>query len=373
MSGRWRRILVACLAIAAAGIAAVLAGAMLAGALQPSVVATIVDTSLPAEEQASLAQRGRYIAAAADCAACHTAPDGAPWAGGVAFPLPFGVLYSTNISPDPATGIGGWTRAEFHRALRDGVAPHGRQLYPAMPYVSYRQLTEADVDALYAYLLTREPIRQANRDPSLPFGYVRPLLRFWNLLHLPRRGGGDDTAQPAEWNRGRYLVDALGHCGECHTPRDVTLGMIAARYLQGSVIDGMEAPDITPAGLARLGFGRDALARTLRAGSGPQGVMNFAMYDVVHNSTRHLTEPDAAAMAGYLAGARTPLPSPVPHASDPGPDGRRVYVTMCSGCHGLDGEGVPHTAPPMRGNAELRYATAHNLLAIIIDGLCAVA
>jgi len=143
----------------------------------------------------------------------------------------------------------------------------------------------------------------------------------------------------------------------------------AARYLQGSVIDGMEAPDITAAGLARLGFGRDALARTLRAGSGPQGVMNFAMYDVVHNSTRHLTEPDAAAMAGYLAGARTPLPSPVPHASDPGPDGRRVYVTMCSGCHGLDGEGVPHTAPPMRGNAELRYATAHNLLAIIIDGL----
>jgi mono/diheme cytochrome c family protein len=239
-----------------------------------------------------------------------------------------------------------------------------------MPYVSYRQLSADDTDAIHAWLMSRPPIRQQNRDNSLPFDYVRPTLAFWNLLNLPSRGFLPDAARPADWNRGKYLVDALGHCGECHTPRDVTLGMIPSRYLQGTEIEGVDAPDVTPAGLARMGFDGAALARYLRAGTGPQGVMNFSMYEVVHNSTRHLTAEDAAAMATYLMSSRPAAPSStMPMPAAPPPEGRQTYLQLCSACHGVEGEGIPHVAPPMRTNASLRLASPRNLLAVVAAGL----
>jgi len=367
--------------LALAGV--VLAGgavAVVLGAFEHSVVGAAVDAPLTPEEIAALAPRGRYLAAAADCAACHTAPGGAPWAGGLAFQMPFGTLYATNISPDPETGIGGWTRAEFHRAVRDGVGKGGRHLYPAMPYVSYRQLTEADVDALYAFLMTRPPMPVANRTDSFPFPYVRPAMAFWNLLNLPSKTFADDPAASPQVNRGRYLVDALGHCGECHTPRDLTMATIPGRYLEGNVIEGVEAPDITAAGLAALGFTTDGLARFMRAGLGPQGVMSFAMYEVVHHSTQHLTDTDADAMAAYLAGTAPPAAgngttvaaaaaAPSQPAAGTAMPGRQTYVELCAACHGVDGEGIPHVAPAMRGNAALRLPTARNLLVATLRGL----
>lgn len=369
-----RRIaLVAAVIIVVAGAGAL---AVMLGLFERSVVEASVDKPLTAEEMKALVERGRYLARAADCAACHTVEGGAPLAGGRAFPMPFGTLCATNITPDPETGIGRWTRAEFHRALRDGIAPGGRRLYPAMPYVSYRQLTAADTDAIYAYLMSRPPIREANHANSFPFDYVRPTLAFWNLLNLPSGGFTPQSAQSVAWNRGKYLVDALGHCGECHTPRDVTLGTIPSRYLQGALIEDVDAPDVTPAGLARMGFAAASLAHYLRAGMGPQGVMNFSMYDVVHNSTRYLTADDAAAMADYLMSSRppasTPTPAPTPAATAPPaapPAGRQTYVQLCSACHGLDGEGIPHVAPPMRTNASLRLASPRNLLVVVGAGL----
>ena len=343
----------------------------MAGLFSTSVVDASSKTPLTAEQMKGLVERGRYLVRAADCAACHTADGGAPLAGGRPFPMPFGTLYATNITPDPETGIGRWSRAQFQRALRDGTAPRGH-LYPAMPYVSYRQLTAADTDAIYAYVMSRPPIRQENRANSFPFDYVRPTLAFWNLLNLPAQGFVPDTARPADWNRGKYLVDALGHCGECHTPRDLTLGMIRQRYLEGTRIEQVDAPDVTPAGLRRMGFDAAALARYMPAGTGPQGVMNFSMYDVVHNSTRWLTPDDAAAMAAYLMGSRPVASSVVASlasASAPPAAGRQTYLQLCSACHGVDGEGIVHVAPPMRTNASLRLSSPLNLLVVIAGGL----
>ncbi|MBL6653652.1 MAG: cytochrome c [Reyranella sp.] len=365
---RWRRLVLAAAALVFIGAVGVLA--VMAGLFSTSVVDASTRRPLSAEQMKDLVARGQYLARAADCAACHTAPDGAPLAGGRAFPMPFGTLYATNITPDPETGIGRWSRAEFQRALRDGVAPRGH-LYPAMPYVSYRQLTAADTDAIYAWLMSRPPIRQANRANSFPFDYVRPTLAFWNLLNLPAAGFVPDASKPADWNRGRYLIDALGHCGECHTPRDVTLGMIPQRYLQGTRIENVDAPDVTPAGLTRMGFDAASLARYMPAGMGPQGVMNFSMYDVVHNSTRWLSTDDAAAMAAYLTSSRRMVvasfasvaPAAVP------PAGRQTYLQLCSACHGAEGEGIPHVAPPMKTNASLRVASPRNLLVAVTGGL----
>lgn len=362
------------------GLVAAGALAVMAGLFETSVVEADVRTPLTAEQMKGLVERGRYLARAADCAACHTAEGGAPLAGGRAFAMPFGTLYATNITPDQETGIGRWTRADFHRAVRDGVAARGH-LYPAMPYASYRQLSASDSDAIYAYLMSQPPIRQDNRANSFPFDYVRPTLAFWNLLNLPSRGFVPEASRPAEWNRGRYLVDALGHCGECHTPRDVTLGMIRSRYLRGTRIEEVDAPDVTTAGLARQGFDAESLAHYLTAGMGPQGVMNFSMYDVVHNSTRYLTADDAAAMAAYLMGTRPKPPSikatastattaaTAPTAAAQPTAGRQIYVQLCSACHGVEGEGIAHVAPPMRTNASLRVPSARNLLVVVTAGL----
>ncbi|MFO1161373.1 MAG: cytochrome c [Reyranellaceae bacterium] len=364
----WRRFFLV-VAIGAA-VAALGSIAVMAGLLETSVVEASTAKPLTPDEMTALIERGRYVTRAADCVPCHTAEGGAVLAGGRPFPMPFGTLHSTNITPDPDTGIGRWSRAEFQRAVRDGISPRGHRLYPAMPYVSYRQLTSADTDAIYAYLMSRPPIRRANSANTFPFDYVRPTLAFWNLLNLPSGGFAPTASQSAAWNRGKYLVDALGHCGECHTPRDFTLGMIPSRYLRGALIEDVDAPDVTPAGLARMGFEAASLARYLPAGMGPQGVMNFSMYEVAHNSTRYLTPEDAVAMAAYLMSSRS-MPMPAPPAASPATPsaGRQTYVQLCSGCHGLDGEGIPHVAPAMRTNASLRLTSPRNLLVAVASGL----
>jgi mono/diheme cytochrome c family protein len=368
MQTRARRILLGFAAIFAVG-----ALAIFLGLFEHSVVSPATDQPMTSAEMAALVSRGRYLTAAADCAACHNASGGAPWAGGQAFALPFGILYSTNISPDPETGIGGWSRADFQHAMRDGIGKSGRHLFPAMPYVSYRQMSEGDVDAIYAFLMTRQPIHTATPADSFPLPYIRQTMTFWNLVNLPDRGFIADASKSPEWNHGRYLVDALGHCGECHTPRDITMGMIASRYLRGAVIEDVDAPDITLAGLARLGFDRDSLVQFMRAGLGPQGVMTFSMHDVVQHSTRYLTQADAEAMAAYLIGnppAQTVQPAALTSQADGDMTaGRTTYVAVCAGCHGVDGEGIPHMAPAMRTNATLRLPTAHNLLLVLTQGL----
>ena len=193
---------------------------------------------------AALIEAGRYLAAAGDCVSCHTQPDGQPFAGGVAIDTPFGVIFSANITPDPGSGIGSWSEPQFARALREGIAADGRHLYPAFPYTAYSKITDQDVHAIYAYLRSLKPVRYtppANR-LLFPFG-LRSLLAVWNLLFFEAGRYAPDDSKSAQWNRGAYLVQALGHCGACHTPHNA-LG--AERHPPGVVqaeIDGLGGGD----------------------------------------------------------------------------------------------------------------------------------
>ena len=359
-------------------IGGAVAGSVFFGAFETSVVSSAVETPMPPAEAKRLSERGAYLATAADCYACHTVQGGAPWAGGLPFETPFGTLYATNISPDKEFGIGSWTRAEFHRAVRDGVGKGGRRLYPAMPYASYRQMSEADVDAIYAYLTTREPIRVANRENGLPFPFnIRQSLTFWNLVNLRRDGFVADPSRSETWNRGRYLVDGAGHCGECHTPRNLLQGMRSDAYLTGAVIEGVEAPDITKDGLTRMGFDPATLARFMKSGISMQGSMTHQMFEVVHFSTQYWTQDDLRALSAYLfdldAMPDTSTPPPAPRPVEVAPAvaaaGRATYLNLCAGCHGAEGQGIPHVAVPLATNASLRLASPRNFVRSVLQGL----
>lgn len=367
------------LSIATAIVAglAVFAG-MLLGAFDTSVVTKDVAKPLTADEMKRLAERGAYVAKVADCYACHTAKGGAPWAGGMPFEAPFGTLYATNISPDKEFGIGNWVREDFHRAVRDGVGKRETHLYPAMPYTSYRQMTEDDVDAVFTYLMTREPMRVENPRNKLPFPFnIRSSLAFWNLANLRRDGFAPDPKRSEFWNRGRYIVDALAHCGECHTPRNLMQGMKQAAYLKGAVIEGVEAPDITKEGLTRMGFDPLTLARFMKTGLSAQGSMTNQMFEVVHFSTQYMRDDDLNAMAAYLFDIdRMPETLPVARALAPVDVPERVvdaaratYVNLCSGCHGADGQGIPHVAVPLSTNASLKLASPRNLIHAVLHGI----
>lgn len=348
------------------------------GAFQSSVVGSEVAEPLSPDERKVLAERGAYVATAADCYACHTAPGGAPWAGGLPIETPFGTIYATNISPDKEHGIGEWTRAEFHRAMRDGVGKHGAPLYPAMPYVSYRKMTPADVDAVYAYLMSREPMPVADKTNELTFPFnMRRLLRFWNLLNLPGDTFQARDDRSEQWNRGHYVVDALGHCGECHTPRNAMMGMKDSAYLQGAVLEGMEAPDITREGLLRMGFDAPSLAHFMQTGVSAQGGMTGDMFEVVHFSTQYMRQEDLDAMAAYLfdvddiaaAEGPPPQPEPVEVSAEIAASARGTYLNLCSGCHGASGEGIPHVAVPMTTNITLRLEDPRNFLQTVLHGI----
>ena len=328
----------------------------------------------PAQKvQASAQQlaRGRYLADAADCAACHTAPGGAPFAGGVPLASPFGTIHGTNITPDPEHGIGRYTADDFHHALTRGEARDGHQLYPAMPYVSYRDIARADSDAIYAYLMHQPAVAQANRKNGVSFPFnIRSGIALWNLAFA----GAD--AQPASqgaspaWQRGRYLVDTLGHCGECHSPRGWAGQLKRAQALAGNTELGrFAAPDITPQGLAGRGWNAAQLRGYLATGLNAHAVASDEMLTVVNLSTSRLSKADLDAMTVYLLGDTPPPAQAMVAAANVPQGGRGHYLNLCSGCHGRDREGVPHVAPGLRDNSSVRDRDPHNLLVAILDGL----
>jgi mono/diheme cytochrome c family protein len=351
-----------------------------------NTAATLVASpaSTPADLQRAAADqlaRGRYLVKAADCAACHTAADGAPFAGGVKLASPFGTFYGTNITADKDHGIGKWSSTDFYKALHDGVTPHG-QLYPAMPYTSYRQLSRADTDAMYAWLTAQKPAAVANHEPELSFPFnMRFGVRFWNMMFLtdtlPDASKGQSTTgtsfgASADWNRGRYLANALGHCAECHTPRGKFGQLDNKLPLSGGTLGRMIAPDITPHGLAARGWTAADLQTFFATGIAPQGSAYSEMYPVVHLSSQYLSHDDLRAMTTYLLGDVPPPPAPLQSVSADAAQlaaGRNVYLAVCAGCHGRDGEGKPHVAVPMHGNSTVRQADPHNLIATMLDGI----
>jgi mono/diheme cytochrome c family protein len=317
--------------------------------------------------------RGRYLARAADCAACHTAPGGAAMAGGGLLETDFGRIYGSNITPDPEHGIGRWSSDDFYKAMHDGASPGLHPLYPVMPYTSYRAMPRADVDAIYAYLMQLPPIRQPNRAPDLRFPYnVRIGLFFWKLLFLKDELPAASAGQSAQWLRGRYVGQVLGHCAECHTPRGALGQMRTDEQMKGAPLGRWIAPDITPQGLAARGWSRDDLASFLKTGLAPQGSAYAEMHAVVSLSTQHLTDDDLQATVRFLTGDQVLAPQPAREdgaAAGRLAAGHQTYLNACAGCHGREGEGRPHVAVAMAGNSTLRQADPKNLLVSMLSGL----
>jgi mono/diheme cytochrome c family protein len=328
--------------------------------------------SAPAANHQAMVERGRYLAKAGDCAACHTAPSGATYAGGVELASPYGKFYGTNITPDKEHGIGSWSRDDFYKALHDGKAA-GKQLYPAMPYTSYRGLSRDDSDALYAYFMQLKPVAVANRAPDLKFPYnLRFGMGIWNAMFLEDQLADASSGSSAEWQRGRYLVNTLGHCAECHTPRGALGQLDLSRTLSGNRMARIGATDITPAGLSAAGWTPQDMQAFLSTGVALQGSATGEMFEVVHLSTSQMTQADVKAMTTYLFGDRPLAPQALKPAGLAGADidaGRRTYLALCAGCHGVEGGGKPHVAVAMNGNTSLRNANPHNLVAVTLDGI----
>lgn len=356
--------------------------AILFGAFRSTSVAPNVATPLSADQMQELIPRGRELAMAGDCFGCHSQAQGPKAAGGVAIGTPFGTLYSTNITPDPTYGIGKYTRADFHRALRDGLAPGDRNLYPAMPYIFTHITTPDDLDALYAYFMSIPPIAVENQSNGGVFALpVRPFMNFWNLLNFPNREVPENPERSAQWLRGAYLVQGLGHCASCHTPQNFMMGVDFARDLQGGEINGWAIPNITASALAKHGFDVATLTEYLSTGVAPQGTSFADMHTVTHFSTSAMEANDVQAIATYLLtgpdgkiAAPASPPAPLAEAEHPAPDsdmaiGRRTYLAACAGCHGSQGEGIPNVAPAMYGNAILAMDSAQDLIRVVLNGV----
>ena len=319
-------------------------------------------------------ERGRYIAVAADCVACHSNPkSGKPFSGGYALETPFGTLLSSNITSDPETGIGRWTEAEFTRALREGLGKDGQHLYPAMPYTSYTKMSDQDVHDLWLYMKTVPPVRNAVVTNQLPFPFnIRALLMGWNLLFFEQKRFQPRADKSAAWNRGAYLSDALAHCGACHTPKNILGGDKSSEAYQGEVLQSWYAPDITPSKTGGIGdWSKDDIVQYLKIGSNRMAVASGPMAEAVTNSTQHLTDADLAAIADYL---QTLPPGPAteaPRTAVTGAvmaQGKRVFDAQCKACHASDGTGIRHITPSFPGNTAIQSNEVAGIVRTVLAG-----
>jgi mono/diheme cytochrome c family protein len=323
--------------------------------------------------------RGEYLARAGDCIACHTAPDGRTFSGGRAMPTPFGTLYSSNITPDPQTGIGKWSSDDFYKTMHSGRFPDGGLLYPAMPFASYTKVTRADSDAIFAYLKSIPPVNQKNREHDLRFPYDnRQLILGWRTLFFNEGEFKNDPNKSAEWNRGAYLVEGLGHCGMCHSPINALGGTSQSDAFKGGLIpmQNWYAPSLTSNREAGLGdWSIKDITDLLQTGVSARGVVYGPMAEVVHNSLQYLTDEDARAMAAYLKGIAEGASSAAPVSTLPNTEssllislGRTVYDKNCASCHGAQGEGKPPHWPPLANNQSIEMESAVNPIRMVLNG-----
>jgi mono/diheme cytochrome c family protein len=324
-------------------------------------------------------ERGRYLAVAGDCASCHTAPgSGQPFAGGRPIQTPFGVVVGANITPDRETGIGAWSDELFVRALRDGSGHGGELLYPAMPYPYYTKVTERDALAIRAYLNTVRPVRNRVIANLLPFPFdVREGVTAWNALYFKSGEFKPDAAKSAEWNRGAYLVEGLGHCGACHTPKTTLGGDDTAHALQGYALQGWFAPNITNDNERGLGGWSVAdIVSYLKTGHNPSTASTGIMAEEITLSSSQMTDADLAAIATYLKSLPGETGAAAAAASAPEPAmaaGGAIYADECSACHGLDGKGVPYLFPSLTGSPNVRSVDPASLIRVVLEGARSVA
>jgi alcohol dehydrogenase (quinone), cytochrome c subunit len=382
MPAHWLRGVTISRAIIFLGLILLCAG----GAFVYLVVARIPESTLRADEGVGPPRSGdEYVALEADCVACHSIPGGKAFAGGLKMGSPLGAIYSTNITPDPETGIGRYSLVDFDRAVRRGIAKDGHRLYPAMPYPSYVKLTDADVVALYRFFMRQvRPVHQTNLKNEIPtlLSFRWPLA-IWNFFFAP---SGSYVAKPehdAAWNRGAYLVQSLGHCGACHTPRGIAiqekaLDESSSNYLAGAELDGWYAPGLRGNMLTGLGTWSNAdVVDFLKHGHNRIGTAFGSMTEAVNNSTSYLSDSDLGAIANYLKSLpatsteravvydnvttmalRKPTTQP----------GGAVYAGSCASCHGFDGKGFTPYMPALADNPVVFDRDPSSLINLMLNG-----
>jgi mono/diheme cytochrome c family protein len=364
-----------------AGGAAVIAGIIAAGLLWQNGDASADDVANnqtltsqpPAATDAAAVARGRYVAIAGDCVACHTAPGSKEaFAGGYSISTPFGGIFASNITPDTETGIGSWTERDFYRAVRHGKGKEGEHLYPAMPYNAYVKVSDQDMHDLWMYMRSVKPVRYKVPETNLGFPYnIRLAMMGWNLLFFRNSGFETDPGKSAEFNRGAYLVEGLEHCGACHTPKNL-LGGDTGDYLQGSNLSEWHAPDLTSNRTVGIGsWSKEQIVDYLKLGSNHVAVASGPMAEAVTNSTQHLSDADLRAIATYLKAqpaSATQPPSPQPRDSAQMKTGENVYSANCSACHNSDGKGIPNLAASLANNPGLLADDASSIITTVLQG-----
>jgi mono/diheme cytochrome c family protein len=323
-----------------------------------------------------IVKRGEYLARAGDCIACHTAPRGKLFAGGLAMETPFGTLYSPNITPDAQYGIGAWSEEAFFKMMRTGRKPDGTLIYPAMPIAQYTKVTREDSNAIFAFLRTVEPVREPNRKHTLRFPFnQRDLLYGWRTLYFREGEFQPDPTRSVEWNRGAYLVEGLGHCTMCHTRINMLGGSSPREQFAGGLIpvQNWYAPSLTSDKDGGLGdWSIEDIVDLLQAGISKRGAVYGPMAEVTYHSLQYLTDEDIRAIAVYLKS----LPDVQGRKSGPSAPtntsvfalGKQIYADKCALCHGANGEGqLPHY-PPLAGNQSIEMDSAVNPIRIVLNG-----
>ncbi len=358
-------------------------------AMAAAVVALFIQTP-PANAQgaapkpssdAPLVSRGEYLARAGDCVACHTVPGDRLFGGGRPMVTPFGTLYTPNISSDPDTGIGRWTADEFYTMLHDGKSRDGSLLYPAMPFASYTKVTRADSDAIYAYLQSVPPVHRPSRAHELRFPFnQRQLLLGWRTLFFRAGEYQPDPSQSAEWNRGAYLVEGLGHCTMCHTAINALGGNSRSKQFQGGLIPLQDwyAPSLTSNREAGLGdWSIQDIVGLLQAGVSNRGAVYGPMAEVVYDSFQYLSDDDVRAVAVYLKALpahsgevdTTPPTTAVTEEKNRlFPLGRKIYDAQCALCHADQGQGKPPNFPPLANNQSIQMTSSVNPIRMVLNG-----
>jgi mono/diheme cytochrome c family protein len=343
----------------------------------------------------ALVQRGQQLASAGDCNSCHSTGDGPSYAGGVALQTPFGVIHGTNITPDARTGIGGWSEAAFRRALREGVSRDGHLLYPAFPYNHFTHLADADIAALYAFMMTRDaaPAPAVRNRLQFPFQF-RPLVAGWNLLYLDRGPLPSRATQDAQWRRGEYLVRSVGHCGACHTRRTRLGGEQTDRALAGGEAEGWRASALDGHSPSPVPWTVDSLAAYLRSGLVTDHAITAGPMQAVVSNLAHVDDADVRAIAAYIVSgmgpvtpqrqrreaqarqkAQLPLAQVQPAAAAPDAQqatltlGAKVYQESCASCHDAGRQLASGTALPLPLAVALYLPDARNLIHIVREGI----
>jgi mono/diheme cytochrome c family protein len=327
--------------------------------------------------------RGAYLARAGDCSGCHTVPGGLAYAGGLPMQMPFGTIYASNITPDPNAGIGRWSDADFLAAMHRGISRDGHHLYPAFPYNNFTKMPVADILAIKAFLFSQKPVAQAppKNDIAFPFNQRWGIV-YWNLLFNSNKRFQPDPARSAEVNRGAYLVEGPGHCGGCHTPRNLFYAEKGGKAFAGGVAEKMRAYNISSDPVWGIGrWSDEALIEYMRDSYAPaHGAAGASMALVVQESLSHLSDTDLRAIVAYLrqtrrqAGGVRIVPNPVGRSAGAlldaavEPEGRVVYAGACAGCHGWGGTG-PATPSPLLGNRSVNDPEGLNIMAVLLRGI----